>query len=95
MFEWSCDTCVWSGNKAAEELYGEYDIDIELLPISDFLKKKLNYLVDNFEDTYDWVLLCSTGHKDEDKIMEFEAKALIAYRMLYIELGLEYTVERC
>jgi hypothetical protein len=41
MFDWGSAVCLWSMNKATEDRFGDYPIDLSKLPISDDLKTDL------------------------------------------------------
>lgn len=91
MFDWGSDSCVWSINNAARELYG-YPVLTEHLPISSELKATLIYLTNKHDESLDWDCPQNDLLWSEEEMESFKANAVAAYKQLCIELGEEYNV---
>ena len=92
MFDWGCDTCVWSTNDAAREKYHDYPVDLSELPISTELLRFLEELCGEHNKALDWECPSNGLIWSEEEIELFSQKAKRGYERLCQELGPEYHV---
>lgn len=92
MYDWCSGTCLWSVNKEADEKYG-YPIDLDDLPLSDELRKELDFLVDKHDEALDWDCPSNPLLWSEQEQTDFISRAKKAYYFVVKELGDDYEVE--
>lgn len=93
MFDWGSGVCVWTGNDASRELFGDYPVETELLPVSDELKAELERLICWYDKALNWDDPGGPLLWDQTQIDEFNKASRVAYRRLVDELGQDYDVE--
>lgn len=92
MYDWGSGTCLWSVNEAAHKQY-DYPIDLDDLPLSDELKKELDFLVDKHDEALDWDYPPNPLLWSEQEQADFISRAKKAYYLIVKELGDDYEVE--
>lgn len=81
-FDYGSETCLWSNNEKTKLKYGNH-INIEELNISEQLKKCVNELIKEYDNSIDW----NTGNtKDDFDANSFNDKAWNVYSKLCEEL---------
>ena len=91
MFDWGSDSCIWSTNDAALQLYGT-SVLLDQLPISYQLKAMLNRLIIRHDQALDWECPQNDLLWNEKQIKSFEKEVIAAYKQLCVELGENYEI---
>lgn len=85
-------TCVWGANNEAKEQYG-YNIENNLLPISELLVMELGLLEEEYGSYLDWSDPRNPSPWTAEHKRDFVKRATKAYEKLCAELGTDYTIE--
>lgn len=92
MFDWCADSCLWSLDDAAIERYGVGPVDLDELPLSAELKKKLQNLCDEHDTALDWDCPQNGLVWDWERQYAFLERARVVCWDTIHELGIDYGV---
>ena len=93
MFDWGSGVCLWSTNDAAQEMFQDYPIDTDKLPVSQELKDNLEELIARHDEALDWNNPAGDLLWNEKQTEIFLAEATNAYNELCFELGDDFVIE--
>ncbi len=93
MFDWGSGVCLWSTNQASEKKFGDYPVSTNVLPVSQELKNKMEYLIDKHDEALNWNDPAGDLLWDDTQVYEFITAAKKVYQMLCDELGADYDIE--
>lgn len=85
-FEYGSGVCLWVGNDAALDRFGDYAIDIEALPLCANTRRWLQHLIAWYDTGLDWDDPGGASPWTEDERARFDQAAQEGFRRLVQEL---------
>lgn len=86
-FEYGSGVCLWAGNDAARDHFGDYPIDTDALPVSANTRHWLHHLIAWYDTGLDWDDPGGgAAHWSEEERARFEQAAQEGFRCLVQEL---------
>lgn len=93
MFDYCAQSCLWTVNREADELFGVGIISPEQLTLSDDLKATIKEMCKEYDTCLNWADPASESPWTLDQIRSFRTRSTILYNRLLNEIGEGITIE--
>ncbi len=93
MFDYCAQSCLWTVNREADELFGVGIISPEQLTLSDNLKATIKEMCKEYDTCLNWEDPAGESPWTLDQIRNFRTRSTILYNRLLNEIGEGITIE--